>query len=362
MKPRIAFFGPTIVSADCNGAATYYRGIIKALAARGYDVTLFEPDVFEGQRHRYVDDPSWATVVVYPGNPCDTSGVNAALDAAADADILIKASGVGVFDQLLDAALPTIGHAHTQHVFWDGDGPATLDRLAASAFEPLLEHIPRYDLILTYGGGTQVVEAYKALGARACVPVYNALDPEEHYPCPPDPRFAGDLGFLGSRRPGSEARVEQWLFATATMLPRRHFVLGGNGWHDKPMPSNVSYVGQVRTSDHNAFNSTPRAVLNISCHSTTRYGFSPASRVFEAAGAGACLITDDWRGLATFFEPGSEVLVAYGAEHVAAYVETLDEQTARQIGHAARARVLAEHTYEQRAETLDALLDIRVRA
>ena len=32
---RIVFFGSSLLSASWNGAATYYRGILKALAARG---------------------------------------------------------------------------------------------------------------------------------------------------------------------------------------------------------------------------------------------------------------------------------------------------------------------------------------
>ena len=67
MKPRIAFFGSSLVSAYWNGAATYYRGIIRALHDRGYAVTFYEPDAYERQAHRDIDDPDWATVVVYPG-------------------------------------------------------------------------------------------------------------------------------------------------------------------------------------------------------------------------------------------------------------------------------------------------------
>ena len=66
MKPRIAFFGSSLVSAYWNGAATYYRGIIRALHERGYDVTFYEPDAYERQAHRDIDDPDWAKVVVYP--------------------------------------------------------------------------------------------------------------------------------------------------------------------------------------------------------------------------------------------------------------------------------------------------------
>ena len=86
--------------------------------------------------------------------------------------------------------------------------------------------------------------------------------------------------------------------------------MGGNGWQDKALPPNVRYVGHVYTRDHNAFNCTPRAVLNISRESMARYGFSPATRVFEAAGAAACIITDEWLGIELFLEPGSEILIA----------------------------------------------------
>src|SRR4029079_6115483 len=46
MKPTIAFFGSSLVSAYWNGAATYYRGIIHALAERGDEITFYEPDAY----------------------------------------------------------------------------------------------------------------------------------------------------------------------------------------------------------------------------------------------------------------------------------------------------------------------------
>ena len=66
MKPRIVFFGSSLVSAYWNGAATYYRGIIRSLHASGYAVTFYEPDAYERQRHRDMPDPDWASVEVYP--------------------------------------------------------------------------------------------------------------------------------------------------------------------------------------------------------------------------------------------------------------------------------------------------------
>ncbi|MFL6278489.1 MAG: glycosyltransferase [Vicinamibacterales bacterium] len=353
MKPRIAFFGSSLVSAYWNGAATYYRGIVRALHDRGYDVTFYEPDAYERQAHRDIPDPEWARVVVYKA---DEDAVRAALDQARSADIVIKTSGVGVFDELLESAVIEYKARHAIAIFWDVDAPATLDRLARDAADPLTGLIPQYDMVLTYGGGAPVVEAYSRVGARLCVPIYNALDPSTHYPVEPDARFAADLGFLGNRLPDREHRVEEFFIRPASLLPGRRFLLGGNGWHDKPLPPNVDYAGHVYTCDHNAFNSTPTIVLNINRDSMARYGFSPATRVFEAAGAGACIVTDAWLGVEMFLEPEREVLVASSGDDVAAYVAAVDPETARAIGQAARRRVISEHTYAHRVLQLEGLL------
>jgi spore maturation protein CgeB len=122
------------------------------------------------------------------------------------------------------------------------------------------------------------------------------------------------------------------------------------------MPANVRYLGHVYTRDHNAFNCTPQAVLNISRESMARYGFSPATRVFEAAGAGACLITDHWEGIELFLDPGREVLVARDGAEVAERLRELPPERARRIGEAARRRVLAEHTYAHRAAQVESIL------
>ncbi len=351
---NIAFFGSSIVSAYWNGAATYYRGIIKELHRLGHNITFYEPDAYGRQQHRDIDPPEWCRVFVYPAD--GMGGVCAALDDAAGADLLVKASGVGVFDEFLEQAIPQRKRAVALAVFWDVDAPATLDRLQSDPRDLFHAQIPAYDLVLTYGGGDPVVRAYKALGARECVPIYNAADPETHHPAPPDPRFEADLAFLGNRLPDRESRVEEFFLRAAASCPDRTFLLGGNGWHDKPVPANVRYAGHVYTADHNAFNCTPTAVLNISRASMARYGFSPAPRVFEAAAAGACLISDEWEGLDLFLEPNREVLVARGGQDVGGILATLSPERARAIGNAAKLRVLSQHTYAHRARQVDHLL------
>lgn len=354
---RIAIFGSSLVSAYWNGAATYYRGIVRALAARGHRVTFYEPDAHGRQEHRDIEDPAWARVVVYPATG---EGVSEALESSRGNDLIIKASGVGVYDSVLEAAVPELRRDSNLVAFWDVDAPATLDRMGGNTADPFVSQIPRYDIVFTYGGGAPVVSGYEALGARSCVPIYNGLDPETHYPVEPDSRFAGYLGFLGNRLPDRETRVEEFFLKPAVALPDMRFLLGGSGWGDKPRSGNVAYFDHVYTRDHNRFNCTPRAVLNVSRASMAVYGFSPATRVFEAAGAAACLITDAWKGIELFLEPGSEVLVARNGEEVTEYLREVTPVRARSIGWAARRRCLAEHTYDHRAAKVEAALEGKI--
>lgn len=351
---RIAFFGSSLVSAYWNGAATYYRGIVRALAERGHRVTFYEPDAYDRQAHRDIPDPPWARVVIY--SAAGEEHPLRMLDEARGADIVVKASGVGVFDELLERAVLDLQGPRTRVVFWDVDAPATLDRVHQNPADPFASLIPQYDFVFTYGGGDPVANAYRALGARHCIPIYNALDPATHYPVAPDARFEGVLGFLGNRLPDREQRVEEFFLRAAARAGGR-FVLGGGGWGDKPMPANVAWVGHVYTRDYNAFNASTRAVLNISRDSMARYGWSPATRVFEAAGAAACIITDAWEGIEYFLEPGEEVLVAHNGDDVAGLVASLGPERARKIGAAGRRRILAHHTYAHRAAQVEGLLE-----
>jgi spore maturation protein CgeB len=356
----IAFFGSSLVSSYWNGAATYYRGLLHALARRGHRITFYEPDAYERQKHRDMPDPDWARVVVY--KPTADEALRTVETAAGHADLLVKASGVGIHDALLEEAVLAHRRPGSRVVFWDVDAPATLDRIHENPTDPFRALIPRYDFVLTYGGGRPVVEAYEELGAVRCVPIYNALDPDTHHPVPSVPDLVADLGFLGNRLPDRERRVEEFFLKPAAARPRHTFLLGGSGWDDKPMPENVRRLGHVGSAHHNAFNCSARAVLNINRESMARYGFSPPTRLFEAAGAGACLITDRWEGIEQFLEPGFEVLVAADGAEVADWLDQLTPARASAIGRAARRRILSEHTYGHRVIELENLLEAHADA
>lgn len=86
------------------------------------------------------------------------------------------------------------------------------------------------------------------------------------------------------------------------------------------------------------------------------YGFSPATRVFEAAGAAACIITDYWEGIEMFFEPDKEILIARNGIEVVEILKNLTPEKAKKIGDAAYQKAIKEHTYSHRTELLNKVL------
>src|SRR5204862_6960101 len=101
---NIAFFVSSLLSAYWNGAATYYRGLIKALHTRGHRITVYEPDAYDRQQRRDLEHPSWARVMVYAND--EDAVVHAREAARRQAGMIVKASGTCVFDALLYAAGP----------------------------------------------------------------------------------------------------------------------------------------------------------------------------------------------------------------------------------------------------------------
>lgn len=349
---KIFVFGSSITSCYWNGAATYYRGIYKGLASLGHLVTFAEPDIYGRQQNRDAHDVNYADVIVYE-TPQDIEGL---LQRASDADLVIKHSGVGADDTLLELRALECASTRTQVAFWDVDAPATLARVESDPGDGFRQLIPQYDFVFTYGGGPPVVEHYLRLGAAKCHPIYNALDPETHHPVAADPALACDLAFIGNRLPDRERRVEQFFLRAAELAPELKFMLGGEGWAGKPMSANVQWIGHVGTGDHNRVNCSARMVLNINRVSMADVGFSPPTRIFEAAGAGACLITDAWSGIETFFECGKEILLANSAEDIVGFLRSTGRQQERSIGDAMRTRALREHTYSLRARQVHDIL------
>ncbi len=227
MSLNLVVFGSSIVSAYWNGAATYYRGMCRALSARGHRIRFVEQDIYDRQGHRdLAQDPPYCEVRVVSGWEALERELRA---ARAEADLIVKGNDSGAFDREMETWL-----AHNAPpvpvAFWDVDAPATLAECAApdSYLRPL---IPGFACVFTYGGGDPVVAAYRALGARRVVPVYNAVDAADYHPVPPDAALACDVLFMGNRLPDREARF-------------RHYFLGPPSASRRPASSSAARAGK----------------------------------------------------------------------------------------------------------------------
>jgi spore maturation protein CgeB len=347
---KIFAFGSSIVSSYWNGAATYYRGCYKYLAQRGHEITFAEPDAYGRQQHRDACDFSYVNSLVYrPG-----TDIEAMLDRAAKADVVIKHSGIGADDALLERRVAAMNRDRPTF-FWDVDSPATLARMRDDPTDPFREMVSRYEAVLSYGGGPASRDGYLTFGAQAYYNIYNALDPDTHHPVEPDPGLQCDVLFLGNRLPDREVRVEEIFLHAAELTPQSRFLLGGEGWADKLLPANVRWIGHVPTGDHNRANCSAGMVMNINRNSMASSGYSPPTRVFEVAGAGACMLCDDWPGIDDCFEPGKEILVVRTAKDVVDALRQHGAVARRKIGEAFRTRALRDHTYRQRAELAESV-------
>ena len=259
---KIAFFGSSLVSAYWNGAATYYRGLIRPGRARP-PVTFFEPDAFDRQQHRDIADPDWARRRRLRRRPAD--GVAARWPRRA-------------------RRRPRRQGERRRRVRRAPRGARSLDAPAAGSARRLLgrrcagdarpggrdpgDPFRRADARATTSSSptaaaTRSCDAYERARRAALRADLQRARSRTHHPVPPDPRFAADLGFLGNRLPDREARVEEFFLRRRARCRERRFLLGGSGWDDKPMPANVRYA---RPRLHRAIttrSTRAAAVLNV---------------------------------------------------------------------------------------------------
>lgn len=349
---KLVVFGLTVSSSWGNGHATLWRGLIRALARRGWRVVFFERDVpyYAGARDLHALEqgelvlyPAWAQVR------------DLAARQLADADAAMVTSfcpdGIEATDLVLQAPRPL-------HVFYDLDTPVTLERLDQG--QPLSYVGPRgladFDIVLSYTGGGALDALRDRLGARIAVPLYGHVDPDVHRPAAPRPEFAGDLSYIGTYAPDRQAALEALLVDPARQRPDLRFVIAGAQYPDSfPWSGNIFFLRHLAPPDHPGFYASSRLTLNITRGSMARMGWCPSGRLFEAAACGVPVLSDAWPGFEEFFTPGREILLAHGTDDALAALD-LPEAELRRIGAAARERVLDEHTSAHRAAELEALL------
>jgi spore maturation protein CgeB len=349
---KLVVFGLTISSSWGNGHSTLWRGLCRALAADGHRISFFERDVsyYAGARDLY-EVPGGGDLIFYPDWESVRQRAAQELD---DADVAIVTS----YCPDAIAASDLVHDSSALSVFYDLDTPITLSRLMRG--EPIFyigpNGLAEFDLVLSYTGGGALTALRDLLGARRTVPLYGHVDPDQHRPAAPREVYRGELSYLGTYAADRQQALESLLLEPARRLPDRRFVIGGAQYpQDFPWGDNIFFVRHLPPPEHPHFFASSRATLNITRQDMAAMGWCPSGRLFEASACGAPILSDSWDGLDAFFTPGSEVLVVRNADDVFAALE-LGDETLKAIGQRARARTLAEHTAQHRAQELLAIL------
>jgi tRNA (mo5U34)-methyltransferase len=351
---RLVIFGLTVSSSWGNGHATLWRGLWRALARRGHHVVFFERDVPYYAAHRDAVELPGGELVLYPGWD---EVLPRARQVLRQADAMIVTSFCP--DGAAAARLLEEAPASALKVFYDLDTPVTLEALRQGHTVPYIgdRGLRDFDLVLSYTGGQALLDLRSLLGARRVEPLYGHVDPDVHRPVAPVERYRCDLSYLGTYAADRQAALEELFIAPAQRLPSRRFLVGGAQYPDDfPWTGNLRFVHHMPPPEHPAFFCSSRLTLSVTRRAMADNGYCPSGRLFEAAACGAPLVSDWWEGLASFFAPGQEIVVARTAADTMAALEMSDAQLAR-IATAARGRVLAEHTSEHRAAELLRLLE-----
>ena len=346
----IIILGLSITSSWGNGHATTFRGLVRGLSARGHRVLFLERDVPWYASTRDLQSLPPARVELY-ADLAELKRVYGEEIRRADAVIVgsYVPEGVAVSEWVCAKATGITA-------FYDIDTPVTLAKLCRGDTEYLSRDlVPRFQLYLSFTGGPTLERIEREFGAMAARALYCSVDPEAYYPQRREKRW--HLGFLGTYSPDRQPSLNSLLLQPAGHWPAGRFAVAGSQYPPQiAWPANVERIEHLPPAQHGEFYNGQLYTLNLTRADMIAAGYSPSVRLFEAAACGVAVISDYWSGLESFFKPGREVLVARTTRELLDYLWGLGEEEARQIGAAARERVLKRHTAAHRAAELEGYL------
>jgi len=347
----IVFFGLTITSSWGNGHASTYRSLLQGLARRGHRVAFCERNAEWYASNRDLPQADYARIETYDDRE---QGELLARQAAAEADAIVIGSYCPDAIPVLETVL---GHGHARVCFYDIDTPITLEQLRTGACAYLRAgHVPNLDAYFSFTGGPVLEELENEWGARFVRPLYCSCDPMLYHPGKLPTGVTHDLSYMGTYAPDRQAKLHRLLIEPARRMPERRFVIAGPLFPDVDRwPPNVRSIFHLSPREHRSFYLSSRVTLNLTRQAMVEYGYSPSVRLFEAAACGVPILSDHWPGIEEFFEPGREILLAHDASDVVACLRQRSTRELHNIGEAAHARVLAQHTGERRAEEFECI-------
>jgi spore maturation protein CgeB len=205
---------------------------------------------------------------------------------------------------------------------------------------------------MSFSGGPTLRYIEEAYGAPKAVPLYCSVDPRHYEPRPQEARW--DLGYLGTYSLDRQPPLQKMLVEPARQWREGSFVVAGPQYPEEiEWPENVHRIDHLPPAEHCDFYNQQRFTLNITRADMKKAGWSPSVRLFEAAACATPIISDWWEGLDEFFTPGVEIFISNGSEDTLEHLMQLPNDARREVGEAARRRVLANHTAGRRAQELE---------
>ncbi|HZU29515.1 MAG TPA: glycosyltransferase [Candidatus Angelobacter sp.] len=355
---KLVIFGLSITSSWGNGHATTYRALCRALHRRGHQTVFFEHNVEWYQNNRDLPEPEYCEVKLFENWTDVLPVVRAELR---DADVAMVGSyfpdGIAALNEVLNANVPV-------KAFYDIDTPITVRELSEHGRTDFLlkEQLHGLDIYFSFTGGPMLRKIEEELGAAFAVPLYCSVDPKEHCSLAVNPEFECDLSYMGTYAPDRQPKIDELLVGPAQRMPQKKFIVAGPQYPEHiQWPDNVMRIMHLNPQYHAEFYCSSRMTLNVTRRDMVMAGYSPSVRLFEAAACGATIVSDNWPGLETFFEPGREILLPVSAEDVVRYLRDYDSTELQKIGQAARERVLTSHTSDARAREFEQAVETASR-
>ena len=348
---KITLFGLTLSSSWGNGHATPYRAILRALHRLGHRVTFYECDVPYYAKHRDLWQCDYCDLKLY--SSWDSIRAQAVAEAA-ESDVVVTASYVPQGAHIADALLSINGPLR---VFYDLDTPITLQHLAEGDLDYLrARQLAAFDLVLSWTGGEGLTALERDFGVKLARPLFGCVDPDVYRPVLPRLDMRCELSYMGTYAPDRQAKLESMFLEPARRCPSSRFLLAGSLYPERKWASNVCHSEHLRPAEHPALYCSSRLTLNLTREAMVTSGYCPSGRFFEASACGTPIITDWFRGLDSFFEPGKELIIASDTGDVLRALRRPDADLLR-MARFARQRTLDEHTGYQRALTMLAAFD-----
>ena len=310
----------------------------------GHRVTFYERDVPYYARHRDLPQSSYCELKLYSSWE---EIRREAIAEAAESDVAITASyvpeGAAIADELLELDGPL-------RVYYDLDTPVTLSSLAKGDLEYIkAKQLAEFDLVFSWTGGKALAALKHDFGVRMPRPIFGCVDPDVYHPVHPSAQMRCELSYMGTYAADRQAKLDAMFLEAARRRKSSQFLLAGSlyPW-EWQWPENVQRLEHVKPAEHPALYCSSRLTLNLTRAEMAESGYCPSGRFFEASACGTPIVTDWFRGLDCFFEPGSEVIVAHNTEDILRALDWRDTDL-KSMARNARQRTLDEHTGYQRA-------------